>query len=173
MWVNILIVFFLIVNAVILTLLWINRASVTHPVKSENLPAKGPVFEFIIRELNLNKAQQDAYFQLRKAHQDELRPLLDSLDKVRKIFFDLLKDSTADQAKQEAQSAVSMRLHQQVELVNFRHFKQLRSICTNDQQQKFDAIIEEVLKRFANRRPPPKDMHPFKDHPDGPPPPDL
>lgn len=172
LWVNILVIIFLIANAVILTWLWINRATAPQAAGNENFSAKEPAFEFIIRELNLNKAQQNAYFQLRKVHQDELRPLIDSLDKARRIFFNLLKDSTADEVQQEAQSAVSMRLHQQVELANFRHFKQLRLICTTEQQRKFDAIIDEVLRRFGNRRPPPKDRLPFPGHPDGPPPPD-
>jgi hypothetical protein len=38
-----------------------------------------------------------------------------------------------------------------IELITFRHFQQLRSICTAAQQKKFDEVIGEALERLGGQ----------------------
>ena len=66
---------------------------------------------------------------------------------------------------------------EQLDLLTFDHFKEVRTICTPAQQKKFDEIIEEVLQMIASgplrgrpgmnngeRMPPPGDHMPPPEH---------
>ena len=42
---------------------------------------------------------------------------------------------------------------EQLDLLTFDHFKQVRTICTSQQQKKFDEIIEDVLQMISSGPP--------------------
>jgi periplasmic protein CpxP/Spy len=149
-WLSFLTLALLIANVVIISLLWVNHkkeANATLP------PPPGPVFEFVIQQLSLDKPQQEKYKALREAHQQQQRPVLDSLAKARNAFLDLLKDPSVSDSVIALNSKRTLAFQQQIELINFKHFQQLRAICDTTQQRKFDDIIQAVLKRIAGQQP--------------------
>jgi Spy/CpxP family protein refolding chaperone len=170
----------LVVNIITLAMLWTNNKRPGHDAGFP--PAgPGPLFEFVTKELNLDEQQQRQYKMLREEHQLLQRPLVDSIGKARDAFFDLLKDSTATDAAIETNNQQTIALQGKLELVNFKHFQKLRAICNTKQQQKFDEIIQIVLRRLGAPRPhgnrppgdhPPKDGEPLPGDmpPQGPPP---
>ena len=84
-------------------------------------------------------------------------------------FFDLLKEPNIDDAALAKAAATANLPDQQMEIITFRHFQQLRAICNDTQKAKFDEIIHEVLRMNARGNPPPPGA---RGHfpPDGPPP---
>jgi hypothetical protein len=117
-------------------------------------PPQGQVFEFVTKELQLDSVQQQAYKLLREDHQMGQRPLQDSIRKAKDNFFALLQQPAAPDSLIQIQSSKVAAAEQQLEIFNFRHFQKLRAICNADQQKKFDAIIQDVLRRMApGRRP--------------------
>ena len=157
-WLSFLTLVLLIANVVTLSLLWVNnKKEATAAVPP---PPGGPVFEFVTQQLNLNEQQQGKYKVLREAHQQQQRPVQDSLAKARNGFFDLLKDPSVPDSVITWNNKRTLAFQQQIELINFKHFQQLRAICDTGQQRKFDDILQTVLRRIANqgpgrRRPPP------------------
>jgi periplasmic protein CpxP/Spy len=125
-------------------------------------PPAGQVFEFVTKELQLDSTQQLSYKKLREEHQAGQRPLQDSIRKAKDEFFELLKQSTPDEAAVQQQSSKVAATEQQLDLFTFKHFQKLRAICTTTQQQKFDDIIQDVLRRMAPAK-----------RPQGPPPPGI
>jgi len=167
----------LVVNIITLAMLWMNKKA--HDENGQ-MPPPGPVFEFVTKELNLNEHQQEQYKALRQEHQQLQRPLADSIAKAKDAFFELLKHNSMTDSELVAYNRKTLDLQGQLELVNFKHFQKLRAICNEQQQQKFDAVIQTVLKRLANqragaRRPPPQGTEDGRDRrpppgEDGPPP---
>jgi periplasmic protein CpxP/Spy len=172
-WLGIVMLVLLTANIVTLALLLTNNKN-ANPALPLPPHAGGPAFEFVIKELSLDEEQQEIYKQLREEHQQQQRPIADSLAKSRNDYFDLLKDTAVSESKLLAYNNRTMQFQQQMELMNFKHFQKLRAICASTQQQKFDSIIQEVLKRLGGRRPmPPNGERGMRPHEEGdePPPP--
>ncbi len=163
-WVGVITLVLLIANIITLIMLWTDKRQPVGnmPSPPPHQPGGGPAFEFVVNELDMDEQQQKEYSLLREEHQQQVRPLADSIAVFKRAYFDLLKDSNITDARLLDQSSKTMQLQQQIELVHFRHFQKVRELCNKKQQQKFDNIIQEVLKRFGGQRSPLKD---------GPPPP--
>jgi len=160
-WLAIIILLLLTANVVTLGYLWThkNNTIFNDPAQQLPPPPQGQVFEFVTKELQLDSAQQKAYKLLRDEHQAGQRPLQDSIRKAKDNFFALLQQAAPDSLI-ELRSAIIARAEQQLDLFTFKHFQQLRAICNPTQQNKFDSIIQGVLRRMAPGRmhegPPPQ-----------------
>ncbi len=152
-WLSVLTILLLVVNIVTLTMLWANNKKETATAPA-NKPPGGQVFEFVTKELSLNEQQQQQYKALRDEHQWLQRPLADSIKKARDTFFDLLKNMTVKDSVVVLYNKKTIALQEQLELVNFKHFQKLRAICDSRQQQKFDEILQTILRRIGGPRPP-------------------
>ena len=76
------------------------------------------------------------------------------LFRSKETFFDLLKkQNVTDSTKQTAAKVVSS-ITEELDLLTLNHFQKVRSLCTTDQQQKFDEIIKEVTGMMGQQRPP-------------------
>ena len=159
-------------NIVTLAFLWIHRGSHEHP---RGGPEKGNMFEYLSKELNLTKQQQDAYDTLRNEHQKAVGQIQDSIRIAKDALFSMLgKDSVSNEALAQ-QSNKAAALSAQLDIITFRHFEKVRALCTPDQQKKFDGIIQEALRSKGRQGPqkqgPPPDGPPHDGPPhDGPPP---
>lgn len=167
-WVGVITSVLLIANIITLTMLWVERKN---PTGNKPLPPHGgAAFEFVVKELAMTEQQQNAYKALRDEHKQQVKPLTDSLISARNTFFSLLKDTSLSEGRLTEYSAAVVKWQEKIELVNFKHFQKIKAICTHAQMEKFDNIMEEVLKRFANRRPPLQDGRSHPGREEGPPP---
>lgn len=138
-------------NIVTLTLLWTQKRG-DRPALPPQPPGSGPVFEFVNKELGLTKEQQDAYAKLREEHQKNSRAAGDSQRMLKDGFFELLKHPNVSDAVVQQKSDSILQLQQRLDMATFKHFQQLRAICTGAQQKKFDSIIVEVVHRLAPKK---------------------
>lgn len=169
---SILIILLLIVNTATLVLFWMQKNKHPEP------PKQGGAFQFLIKELNLTREQQDKFEMLRNTH----RAKMDSLNQVLK----LQKDSLFEGLKKPQNSLATKAYHlakisvltTQIDSEVFDHFTQVRAFCTTEQQVKFDNVIKEAIRMPKRPSGPPKpDQKPYPEsripHEDGdrPPPP--
>jgi len=101
-------------------------------------------------------------------------PLRDQMKNAKDDFFSLLKTDTANTIVVEVAAAKSARVQQLLDMANFDHFKKVRSICSPEQQERFDEIIQDVMRQMGPSGGRPQGQHPPDgpgNRPDGPPPP--
>ena len=157
-------------NIATLTAFWLLRDRRPGPPPG----APSGVVEFLSKELGFDSVQKLKLVQLYATHQDKMQEVRRNNRNAKDAFFNLLQqpdtpDSTIQNAAGEA-----AKYDAETDVLTFRHFKQIRNLCTDVQKQKFDAVIQEVLRMMAPRQgrqqgPPPgrgERMH------DGPPPED-
>lgn len=121
-------------------------------------PPDGPghrpdLFHFMVNELQMTKEQEAQYDVMRRAHHEKVVELQEASRKLHDKFFNLLQGAETDSilVNQLADSIASNQ--KQVDLITFRHFQQVRSICTPPQQKKFDEVIDEAMSMMAPRPP--------------------
>jgi len=148
-WVPVITLLLLTANIVTLILLWTNKRPVGRA--ENNLPMPhGQVFEFLTRKLNLDAAQQETYKKLRDEHQAGMTDIRNTIQrKAKEALFDLLKKPNVSDSEIHVYSGRAAAADQQMDEFTFRHFQKLRAICNPEQQQEFDEIIIEALRRMA------------------------
>jgi periplasmic protein CpxP/Spy len=131
----------LLINAATLIFFWLNRR--------EEIPPKRP-FEVLIEALKLNNEQQDAYKNLREKHHEKHNNLLTRIAGQRKILYS---------QKQTINDTIIHNiglLQEEIELLTYQHFEDVRKICTPEQQVKLDSVltktVQNVLQPLNQRR---------------------
>jgi periplasmic protein CpxP/Spy len=147
-WLYVITLLLLTANIVTLAILWINKK--TDRGERELLPPPtGQVFEFLTNELKLDAAQQEAYKKLRDEHQAGQRSFQENIGKAKDNFFELLQQTNVTDSTLQLYSKKVGEFEQQRDIFTFRHFQKLRALCNKEQQNKFDNIIQEVLRRMG------------------------
>lgn len=135
-------------NTVSIAIFWLGK-------NKQPVATKGTPKEFLIKELQLNSRQQEELELLMVRHREETPELRKKIRQAKKDFFELLKEQNiADSSLQAAAKNVSLSI-EQLDLFTFAHFKKIRELCTTEQQNKFDSIIQQVTTMM----PPPQRFH--------------
>ncbi len=130
---------------------------------------------FLEQELSFDEKQKDIYRHMREEHFMKARDIKEKVKTLKEAFFKAMADSSiTDEELRKRASAISTEASE-LDVLTFKHFQQVRQMCTPEQKEKFDEIIEEVLRSMdrpgldrpgLSRPGPPSGS----EHSDGPPP---
>ncbi len=125
----------LFINIATLFFFWYNRP----PEDGKRPPKQGQI---LIEELKLDEKQQALFKPLREHHHQTHDSLLQAIAAQRAILY---------RQKQVANDTVLQQiglLQQQIERVTFDHFKEVRKICTAEQQAQLDILLGKTVQRI-------------------------
>jgi Spy/CpxP family protein refolding chaperone len=122
---------------------------------------------FLVHELNMTDDQKTQYEKLIADHRASVGKIQEVIHGLRDSMSILLGKSSVDSSQIKMLTNKIGNEQAQLEQATFFHFQQVRSICTPDQQLKFDSVIHEALRLMG---PPPPPPPPGRDR-QGPPPP--
>tara|TARA_R110001599_G_scaffold353229_1_gene590913 strand:- start:3931 stop:4464 length:534 start_codon:yes stop_codon:yes gene_type:complete len=143
-------------NAGLLVFLWLGRVE-------NNRVNKGPEAKgrFLEESLNLSPEQIDQLEIIKKDHFKRIDQYQRDFNETRRQLHGLLNTEDSDQ-KAKVLSGKMGDIQSRIEISTFEHFASIRAICTPEQQQTFDKIISEVLRKEPSGngpqgvRPPPQ-----------------
>ena len=98
---------------------------------------------FLIEELQFSTDQKDKFFKLDNLHKEKMMRFENEIRNTKDILFHSFAD---EKIKIDSLSAVIGALQTKKELEVFRFFKSVRKICTTEQQEKFDKIINKAIR---------------------------
>ena len=152
-WWAIAVIALIVLNATTLTIFWVERKS-NHdlPPKQEN---RGATASYLTKELAFDSIQQLQYNQLVLKHRQSTRQIRKEIRNAKDAFFELLSDSSISDDSIKAASKRVSDIEQQLDILTFNHFKEVRTICNAEQKKKFDSIIKNAVQMMA---PPPAPM---------------
>ena len=128
---------------------------------------RGTPGHFLVHELGLNTDQQTKLKTLADKHHEASQKIRGEIKDARDHFFELIKQPNVDDSTKNKASAVVAAKLQELELLTFDHFRQVRLICTPEQQKKFDEVLNEVIRMIGGPPPgpPPGGPRGGRDHP--------
>ena len=148
-------------NIFLLASMWLKQNA---PLNEEmHQPSNGKkAADFLIEQLKFSEKQMADFEKLKQAHRTSIDSLKEAGKEIHQLFFDNLKNEEQDTASVNKFAREIANNQTQIELVTFNHFEKVRQLCDKKQKQKFDEIIQEVLKRMAAPHggqgpPPPRD----------------
>lgn len=122
------------------------------PASKTNKNTRGEVTQILEKEVGFNAQQMEQYKQLKDQHWDKMRPYFGEMRTAKDNFYKLLNEaSVPDSVVNSAADAIAAK-QKQLDLQTFRHFQQVKAICTPEQQPKFDSLVQQVIKRMSGSR---------------------
>lgn len=141
-WLVALVLLLALLNIVLLAFIWLRKEP-----RPPMPPPQGDAREQLIQELDLNTTQVHQFDSLRHIHFNQVNQYKETMRGLKDELFNRLKTGAAPDSTAAAIGALQTK----IETATFQHFYALRTICTPAQQQKFDAVIQQVLRNMAPR----------------------
>jgi periplasmic protein CpxP/Spy len=110
-------------------------------------PGGGPR-NFVIEQLKFTDDQVKKYDDLIKSHQGAMRRLKQTSSELQQKLFRNLANEQQNNGVADSISRQLAATQQQIEMVTYNHFLQVRALCTDQQKKEFDNIIGDVLKKM-------------------------
>lgn len=109
------------------------------------------VSSYLIRELKLDKQQQESFSQMKQNYFAIMRPMWDSIRNAKDSLYRQLGNPAASDS---LIASLAQRVADQTkrsEQKQFQHFSELRKLCRPEQQPVFDTLIPKMLTRSGSR----------------------
>ena len=105
------------------------------------------VMHFLKNELDLTKDQSKQFRQLRHDHFEEVQKIQNEMHDLKKEIMDELFTDQPNEEKLEGLTQKIGQFESKREMLTFRHFLNMKSVCTIEQKEKFQFLLHDVLRR--------------------------
>jgi protein CpxP len=143
----------------VIALLLLNFATLgflllTGPKHNSRPPHREPK-EIIINQLHLDATQQKAYQKLIDGHRETIDSLDHQIRGTKNKLYLQLKQTTVDVKTKDSLIEILASNQKKIEETHFKHFQDIKKLCTPEQMNRFDDLTEE-LSRIFGRKPKPR-----------------
>ncbi|MES1215252.1 MAG: hypothetical protein ABUT20_07040 [Bacteroidota bacterium] len=140
------IIFLLLANVAMLAyFLWLKQPD--KPARP--LGASDRFAEALKKDVGFTDAQVAQYKQLKDAKWDKIKTRFDDLRKAKDDFFHLIgEENINDSVLNSAADSIAQR-QKSLDLQAFIHLKELRKVCTTEQQPKYDSLVQRIFHRIT------------------------
>jgi hypothetical protein len=102
------------------------------------------------KEVGLEQSQIDTFKTLKEDYFSEMKPIWGEIRILKDSLYSQLDKSPEDSVVANLLTAISQK-NMAADKHTFSHFSRLRTMCTPDQQVRFDTIIPKMLNRPWSR----------------------
>lgn len=141
-----------IVVLVVINLLTVGTIWLVKPKGQRPMPHERPL-TFLSAELGITGPNKEKLDKMEAGHHRDKRELLAKNKELRERLFGLLKASDVDSLKVNRYVDSILVNQKNIELMTFEHFREVKQLCTPEQQLKLEDVIAEAI-RMAGGRPP-------------------
>ena len=137
---TIIVIVLVCINSIVLVLVWLNGKPGSFDGK------RTPPQEFLIKQLQMTQPQIEKFEILRRAHHQTVEDLN---EKIKQLKDSLFKNLSNIRVKQKTIDSLTNKIGENYALINkttYNHFRDLRAILLPEQQEKLDAIMNQVLQ---------------------------
>ena len=118
-----------------------------------------PKMFFLETALEFDDKQAAAYKILRQEHAQQMRDLRESVKEIKTDFYKKLSQSIISDDSLMAKSLSIATKMAEADVLTFKHFQEVRKLCTPTQQTRFDEVIIDLIRSIERPEgpPPPRD----------------
>jgi len=115
------------------------------------LPQGGPggAAQFIIKQVGFDERQQHDYLELVSEHQQQVSVIRKKLRMNKDALFNSFGDPSFTQLALDTLTSAIGDCEKRLDMLTYRHFKQVRALCDAQQKIKFDNIIKQVMRMMG------------------------
>lgn len=136
------VVLLLLVNVTMLVFMLKNKKQ--HSYSKGDRP--NPV-EYMAKELGMSEEQKAGFQKARDQHFAAMKPLFDSMGKIRKTFLDLVRNTDSGDSTVNVYSSRVAAIQAEIDKLTLAHFRNVRSMFTGEQLDKYDEFVQKMMQR--------------------------
>lgn len=146
-----------ILSIAVILLLIINIALIIFMVtwknqhNSKRFGGKGDPFEIMAKELNMTEQQKKEHLLFRDEYFKTARPFFDSVRSAKSAFFSLIKDTAVNDSVLSVYNKRISAIQFTIDKLTFEHFRKVRALYKDDQQKKYDELVQKMMQRQGGR----------------------
>ena len=115
---------------------------------------KVSTFSQMVTDLQLDTIQHQIFRQRKDSFMKSMKPLWDDIRKSKyEMYLRLQHADTPDSVIHSLAIMIGEKTAVSEEM-QYRHFRELRMVCTADQQVRFDTLVPQLMSRYRNRKQP-------------------
>ncbi|UII23107.1 Spy/CpxP family protein refolding chaperone [Fulvivirga ligni] len=145
----ILVAILVVMNAGLLSFLWLNKPDYKRTRGDRERQKR--VENYFSKKLDLSEEQERLFEQQRKKHFRETRALMKDIQADREEMITMLQNGADSLAIEQVLARINEK-NNDVERLNFWHLRNLREICDDNQQKRFDKIMHRIGEPRPNQR---------------------
>jgi hypothetical protein len=154
LWITIIVL--IILNIVLTGSIWLTKEhrpfTRSGAIRGANLKTPTPHRgNFLIKELNFNIEQQSEFDTLAAKHNANLNAINDEIKALREQLVNRMKNQAFDSVSEGLIQDIGQK-QAELELINFRNFRDIMSICDAEQKEKFLEIMRRAFRPGLNGR---------------------
>jgi Spy/CpxP family protein refolding chaperone len=120
------------------------------PAKPEHGDRDRPgITESLQKEVGFTDEQIAQYKQLKELQKQSIRPMYDEMRMAKDSLFRLLTDPQAGDSILNQVSEVIAQKQKALDLQTFNYFKKIRTLCTPEQQPRYDSVIQRMFRKMG------------------------
>ena len=108
--------------------------------------------QLVIEKLGFNDTQVAEYDLLIETHKTSISSYDNELKQLKQNLYVLLSKESSDLERNEMIQKIN-NLQKDIELTHYHHFEQIKSLCKDDQIEKFNELSKDLSKMFAPKGP--------------------
>lgn len=165
-----------VINIALVAIIWLKK---DEPTPGTTAPqGRGDARDYLVKTLSLTELQVRLFDSLRKGHFERINEYKKQIRFIKDRLFGMLNERDTNKINRELNVAFREKLGElqtEIDLETFIHFREFRSLLNEQQQEKFDNVIQDVLRTMGREGhprngPPGRDGLPPHQLPGGPPP---
>lgn len=134
----------LLANLVLVSFLILNKPVAKRPMRGDR---KAMITSFLQKEIGFNQQQLQQYDSLNEHHRTKIKAMFDEARSDKENEFKQLAINNFSDSSIINTAAIFAGKQKEIEIVMFKHFKEIRTLCTPQQQPKFDSLFYKMLNR--------------------------
>jgi Spy/CpxP family protein refolding chaperone len=107
------------------------------------------MYHSLEKEVGFSKDQLDQYLSIRKEQMQKVKSLFNDVRDAKKNFYGLIYSDNLSDSLINADADSIARKQKILDMQMLGYFKNIRSICTPAQTQKFDSTIKKEVARMV------------------------
>lgn len=106
---------------------------------------------FVEKELGFTEEQKQAYDSLNSSHRTETKALQQKVDETRRRIFRLTQESDVSIELVDSLTSEIGMLVSDMEFRTYEHISNIRALCTPEQLQRLDSLVQRMIKSRRGR----------------------
>ena len=106
--------------------------------------------DFLRQDVGFSEEQVKEFQSLKKEHKSIVKPLFEDLRVTKEEFYNRIHDTTLTGTRIDSAARPIGDKQMLIDAQTFRHFRNLRRLCTAEQKHKFDSLFPEMVKRMTS-----------------------
>jgi hypothetical protein len=118
--------------------------------------------DIIIEKLHFDANQIQKYEDIIKVYRNTIDSLNNNSKEIKAVLYTQLKQPIVNNKVKDSLIQLTLVNQKRIEEANFKHFQDIKNLCTKSQLEAYNSLTEELEKLFSNqnRRPRPEFRHP-------------